>query len=84
VGGGHDVLAMWADDWDLGGTELRAHVELGDVPTDLLLAAKSHVDNVVPEFALASTGAEVGRPPSSHLDWHRSSTPSTASRRPAC
>ncbi|HEX2273078.1 MAG TPA: SpoIIE family protein phosphatase [Acidimicrobiales bacterium] len=57
---GEDVLAMWADDWDLGGTEPRIHVELGDVPTDLLLAAKSHVDNVVREFALASAGAEAG------------------------
>jgi serine phosphatase RsbU (regulator of sigma subunit)/anti-sigma regulatory factor (Ser/Thr protein kinase) len=57
---GDDLMAMWADDWDLGGTEPRVHVELGDVPTDLLLAAKSHVDNVVREFALASTGAEAG------------------------
>ncbi len=40
--------------------EVRVHIELGDVPTDLLLAAKSHVDNVVREFALASTGAERG------------------------
>jgi serine phosphatase RsbU (regulator of sigma subunit)/anti-sigma regulatory factor (Ser/Thr protein kinase) len=57
---GDDLLAMWADDWDLGGIEPRVHVELGDVPTDLLLAAKSHVDNVVREFALASAGAEAG------------------------
>ncbi|HEV3402284.1 MAG TPA: GAF domain-containing protein, partial [Acidimicrobiales bacterium] len=57
---GDDLLAMWGDDWDLGGTEVKVHVELGDVPTDLLLAAKSHVDNVAREFALASTGAEAG------------------------
>ena len=33
---------------------------LGDVPTDLLMAAKAHVDNVVREFALASSGAASG------------------------
>jgi serine phosphatase RsbU (regulator of sigma subunit)/anti-sigma regulatory factor (Ser/Thr protein kinase) len=36
------------------------HVVLGEVPTDLLLAAKSHVDNLVREFALASSGARTG------------------------
>lgn len=51
------LLAMWGDDDD-GLTRLR--VELGDVPTDLLLAAKGHVDNVVREFALAATGATTG------------------------
>jgi len=35
-------------------------VRLGDVPTDLLLSAKSHVDNVVREFTLAATGARSG------------------------
>ncbi len=35
-------------------------VELGDVPTDLLVAAKEHVDNVVRELMLAWTGAESG------------------------
>ena len=55
-----DLLAMWDDDWELAGDEPRYHVELGDVPTDLLLAAKSHVDNLVREFALASAGAEAG------------------------
>lgn len=55
------VLAMWADeDWDLGGTETRHQVVLGDVPTDLLLAAKSHVDSVVREFTLAAAGARAG------------------------
>src|SRR5205823_8568474 len=43
-----------------GGPEPSYPVELGDVPTDLLLAAKSHVDNVVREFELASTGAGAG------------------------
>ena len=35
-------------------------VALGDVPTDLLLAAKAHVDNLVREFTLAAAGAESG------------------------
>jgi serine phosphatase RsbU (regulator of sigma subunit) len=38
----------------------RYRIELGDVPTDLLLAAKAHVDNLVREFALAAAGAESG------------------------
>lgn len=38
----------------------RVEVILGDVPTDLLLAAKSHVDGLVREFALASVGAAAG------------------------
>jgi len=35
-------------------------VVLGDVPTDLLLAAKNHVDGLVREFALAAGGAAAG------------------------
>ncbi|MDQ3896229.1 MAG: SpoIIE family protein phosphatase [Actinomycetota bacterium] len=56
-----DLLAMWGDDWEgpIEGPQ-RFHVELGDVPTDLLLAAKSHVDDVVREFTLAAAGAEAG------------------------
>lgn len=38
----------------------RYLVALGDVPTDLLLDAKSHVDNVIREFTLASRGAATG------------------------
>jgi serine phosphatase RsbU (regulator of sigma subunit) len=55
-----DLLAMWGDDLDLGDREPRHHIELGDIPTDLLLAAKSHVENVAREFALASAGAKAG------------------------
>ena len=33
-------------------------VELGDVPTNLLLDAKSHVDNLVREFVLAASGED--------------------------
>ena len=51
------LLAMWGDDDD---DKARLRVELGDVPTDLLLAAKGHVDNIVREFALAATGARTG------------------------
>lgn len=35
-------------------------VTIGDVPTDLLLDAKRHVDNLVREFTLASRGAASG------------------------
>jgi anti-sigma regulatory factor (Ser/Thr protein kinase) len=56
-----------ADSWGLQpgpieqpGDEPRVTVRLGDVPTDLLLAAKAHVDNVVREFTLAAVGAEAG------------------------
>ena len=55
-----DLLAMWDDILDDEHGEPRYHLELGDVPTDLLLAAKSHVDNVAREFALASSGALSG------------------------
>ncbi len=51
------LLAAWEDD-ETGAT--RFTVRLGDVPTDLLLAAKSHIDNLVREFALAASGAASG------------------------
>jgi anti-sigma regulatory factor (Ser/Thr protein kinase) len=55
------LLSMWGEDWDLGEDGARRyHVALGDVPTDLLVAAKSHVDDVVREFTLASAGAQAG------------------------
>ena len=46
------LLAAWTGD-DADPSERRYTVSLGDVPTDLLLAAKAHVDNLVREFALA-------------------------------
>ncbi|HUQ64292.1 MAG TPA: SpoIIE family protein phosphatase [Acidimicrobiales bacterium] len=56
-----DLLLMWDDDkWQVAEAEPVYRVELGDVPTDLLLAAKSHVDDVVREFKLASAGAQAG------------------------
>jgi anti-sigma regulatory factor (Ser/Thr protein kinase) len=35
-------------------------VHLGDVPTDLLIAAKGHIENLVREFTLAASGAATG------------------------
>ena len=58
-----DRLAVASKAGAAGEAEPRFHVELGDVPTDLLLAAKSHVDGLVREFALASAGAESGLTP---------------------
>ena len=46
-----DLLEAWPDE---PAVEPVVPVELGDVPTDLLLAAKSHVDNLLREFALRS------------------------------
>jgi GAF domain-containing protein/anti-sigma regulatory factor (Ser/Thr protein kinase) len=51
------LLAAWSD--ELPG-EKRYTVHLGDVPTDLLLSAKAHVDNLVREFTLATGGALSG------------------------
>ena len=62
------VLAQWNDDRTDG--EPRFTVRVGDVPTDLLLAAKAHIDNLVREFTLLAAGAASGhaRPPPPHLD----------------
>jgi serine phosphatase RsbU (regulator of sigma subunit)/anti-sigma regulatory factor (Ser/Thr protein kinase) len=49
------LLAAWDDH---PSDQPLFEVELGDVPTDLLLEAKSHVDNLVREFILASGGEE--------------------------
>ena len=61
------VLARWADETD---DEPQFTVRVGDVPTDLLLAAKSHIDNLVREFTLMASGAASGhaRTPPPHLD----------------
>ena len=52
------LLAGFDDEDDLGPARLT--VELGDVPTQLLLDAEEHVDSVVRELTLASTGAVSG------------------------
>lgn len=59
-----DLLAGWPDledqqAWEPAGVE-HYTVYLGEVPTDLLLAAKAHVDNLVREFSLAAAGARTG------------------------
>ena len=54
--GGADIdelLSAWKD-VDTS-TETRFEVVLGDVPTDLLVAAKAHVDNLVRELSLAAS-----------------------------
>jgi GAF domain-containing protein/anti-sigma regulatory factor (Ser/Thr protein kinase) len=48
------LLEAWTDDEP---AELVFTVELGAVPTDLLLAAKAHIDNLVREFTLADAGS---------------------------
>lgn len=61
-----DVDAL-LDAWEELLTEegaTRYTVQLGEVPTALLVEAKSHLDNLVREFSLATSG---GRPVPSHL-----------------
>lgn len=62
-----DLLETWDDDDDAAWGDLsdassapRFRVSLGEVPTSLLIRAKSHIDNLVREFTLASTGATSG------------------------
>ncbi|MDQ1378339.1 MAG: hypothetical protein QOE15_2512 [Acidimicrobiaceae bacterium] len=57
-----ELLARWDDPGSDPSLRVRVrhHVELGEVPTGLLLAAKSHIDNLVREFALARSGARSG------------------------
>ena len=40
--------------------DVRHEVTLGDVPTDLLIAAKAHIDSLIREFALLASGAVGG------------------------
>jgi GAF domain-containing protein/anti-sigma regulatory factor (Ser/Thr protein kinase) len=54
---GDVLLAAWEQDVP---TEQTFTVELGDVPTDLLISAKAHVDNLVREFTLAAAGEASG------------------------
>jgi serine phosphatase RsbU (regulator of sigma subunit)/anti-sigma regulatory factor (Ser/Thr protein kinase) len=60
-------LASWVED-DEASPEQLYRVRLGAVPTDLLIAAKAHIDNVVREFTLARTeGASTGVEPPPEL-----------------
>ena len=52
-------LESWADLDD--GDEVYA-LSLGSVPTDLLLEAKAHIDNLVREFTLAAAASDQGNP----------------------
>jgi serine phosphatase RsbU (regulator of sigma subunit) len=56
-----DVAGSWPELPEAETSEPVFTVALGDVPTDLLLAAKAHVDNVVRELTLAGSGASSGR-----------------------
>lgn len=56
-----ELIEAWADEsTEHGAGPCTMRVELGEVPTQLLLEAKSHVDNLVREFTLAASGAEQG------------------------
>ena len=63
-----ELLDAWDDDEDAWAaaeaadpaSEPRYDVSLGEVPTSLLIRAKSHIDNLVREFTLASAGATAG------------------------
>jgi serine phosphatase RsbU (regulator of sigma subunit) len=56
------LLADWGDDRE-GGAEERFTIVLGDVPTDLLIESKAHMDNLVRELSLAGAGADAELPP---------------------
>jgi len=53
------LLRAWDDEEPEA--EQRYTVRVGDVPTDLLVQAKAHVDNLVREFTLAAAGASSGQ-----------------------
>jgi serine phosphatase RsbU (regulator of sigma subunit)/anti-sigma regulatory factor (Ser/Thr protein kinase) len=56
------LLSSWGDGGfdDEPAADPRFTIRLGDVPTDLLIAAKAHVDNIAREFHLAAQGAASG------------------------
>jgi serine phosphatase RsbU (regulator of sigma subunit) len=56
-----DDLDAFLDSWsDLDDSDEGFVVSLGAVPTDLLLEAKAHIDNLVREFTLAGSAADRG------------------------
>jgi anti-sigma regulatory factor (Ser/Thr protein kinase) len=55
-----DLLALFPD-LDDDGAATRYEVILGDVPTELLVAAKAHIDALIREFALLASGAAVSK-----------------------
>jgi serine phosphatase RsbU (regulator of sigma subunit) len=72
------LLAAWEDD---GGADQVFTVRLGAVPTDLLLAAKSHIDNVVREATLQEGGWQGGENPPQIAELIETVTRSFASAR---
>ncbi len=55
------LLAMWSDDeLDLPARPQVQAIDLGTVPTRLLLDAKAHVDGLVREFTLIAGGSDSG------------------------
>ncbi|HWA66304.1 MAG TPA: SpoIIE family protein phosphatase [Mycobacteriales bacterium] len=61
------LLAAWDDDAPEDSAEPHFTVVLGDVPTDLLIEAKSHIDNLVREFSLAASAGVLGEDVPDHL-----------------
>ena len=55
-----DLIEAWLKDSEGTAEEVRHTIRLGEVPTELLLRAKSHVDDLVREFTLAAAGAASG------------------------
>ena len=58
-----ELIDAILDNWDPAPSSDPDHlyaVSLGDVPTELLLAAKEHMDNLGREFALVASGASTG------------------------
>jgi len=60
------LLHSWEEPVDPEAAGLYT-VVLGDVPTDLLIDAKAHIDNVVREFSLAASAADSGEAITDHL-----------------
>jgi serine phosphatase RsbU (regulator of sigma subunit)/anti-sigma regulatory factor (Ser/Thr protein kinase) len=60
-----DMLAKWDDEPE--SAVQRYTVVLGDVPTDLLIAAKAHIDNLVREFSLAAASGSLVPEPLAEL-----------------
>lgn len=55
-----DALLASFEDWEDEAGPQQFTVTLGEVPTDLLLEAKAHVDSVIREMTLSATGAASG------------------------
>ena len=65
-----ELLHLWDDDLDATPGADRYTVVLGEVPTPLLLRAKTHVDNLVREFKLASVASASSGAPGNEVSTH--------------